>query len=128
MPPVELVIDLLLRLALPSAAVSTLVLGLTTRFANRRWWNFGLAAAIAGGLIAGNWPRRPLPYAPDDWGWPWLLPAVMIALFVGAFAQTAIQHIAMRLALAFVAAGALTFCLVPIEFRTAPWLLGFLVV
>jgi hypothetical protein len=129
MPPVELVVDLLLRLVLPSAAASALLLGLATRYVDRRWWHIALAAAIAGGLLAGNWLRRPIPYMPYDAGWPWLLPVSVLALAIGGLLATLTQHsLLMRILLTIVASGMFAYCVVPAELRTVPWILGFVMV
>jgi len=126
MPPVELVLDLLLRLVLPAAVSSAVVLGLTMWLLDRKWWDCGLAGAVAAGLLIGNALRAPLPYVPYDNGWPWLLPCAAASLVFSAVTITFLsQKLAARAILNVVAVSLLMWCLVPGELRTATWLLGF---
>jgi hypothetical protein len=124
MPPLELVLDLLLRLVLPCVVATALVIGLAVRFLERRWRPLALAAGASLGLLAGNWLRRPLPYWPDDTGWPALLPATIAALLFSGAAVVWAGDPRLRIALYAFAAAILAGVLLPGDLRTLPWFTG----
>jgi hypothetical protein len=124
MPPIELALDLLLRLVLPAAAASALVAALGAQCLPLQWRNVVVCAALAAGLLAGNAVARSLPFWPDESGWPWLLPCAMLALLIGAAAATNHCGRARRFLATSAATAAVSLLLVPSELRSAAWMAG----
>ena len=125
MPPLDLVVDLFVRLVLPSGLVGAVLAGLAARFARGAWGSVGLAVATAAGLAVGNYFRDLLPWKPDGAGWPWLLPAALFTLAIAAILKSLAGYRKTQLALMAVVAVLATVCLVPEDLRSAPWLVGF---
>lgn len=126
MPPIALLIDLLLYLVLPALITSAALIGLAVALLNRKWWDLAVAVALIGGMLAGNYSRASLPYIPDGYGWPWLLPAaIAITLLAGMGQSCWPKKIVYKALLIIAGTIALTCVLTPVENHRAEYLLGF---
>lgn len=127
MPPVEIVVDLLLKLLLPALLSGALVMGLAVWRLERKWWETAAATALAVGILVGNSLRLPLSYWPEGWGWYGLL-AISLGAVLIAFATRFIAQPIARLTIASLLLAALATCLLDGALRTWPWFIGLAVV
>ena len=133
MPPSDLVIEVLLRIVLPTFAVAAgvliaiLWLAARTKHTDERIGVFGSALAFILAVAAGNWTATApiLPMVPSEAAWEWL-PWTVLAVVVS---EVLIRLLRMPAWLGWpirlVIAGSTAAVLVPAELRpTAPWLLA----
>lgn len=134
MPPLELVLDQLLRLILPSFCAAAAVAALSGMLLKGKLAPLGTVLAMAAGLAAGNWMRGLLPWLPEaTWrpeqtGWTWLLAATFLALAAGLLVRLTARVRIVAAALALVTTAAVTYLVVPDYLHSAKWLAPFALV
>ncbi len=129
MPPLALLLDLVLHLVLPAAVTAAVLVLIAIWSLDRKWLPLATALAISCGILAGNYSRLSLPYIPDGYGWPWLLPAMIAITLVAGIAFTSFgKNRAVGAVLIAVTTLALAFVLLPVELHRAECLLGFVAV
>ncbi len=125
----DLVADLFLAIVIPASLTSAAVIVLASWKLGWRGMEIVVPAAVAAGLLVGNWRRASIPYLPGDFGWEWILACAAGALLVAVFLSFASEERPrLRGALHVVPLLLFTFLLLPADWRSPLTLWAFAVV
>jgi len=120
-PPAGEVIDVILRIALPTGIPALAMPILLAQKWGTKGSDFGRVLGAALGLGLANFLRGTLPWVPGGWGWSWFLPAWLLACLAGALGIVLKPRPRLCVACTLVAAALAGAMLLPDSLRASGW-------